>query len=159
MLNVVKEKIEKDGKEVLVARFAGSIDEKTDFDKLIGEFPKVLHVYCKQVPRINSDGIKKWVEYFQKLRQESVKVHFFECSTAIVEQMSLISNFVSGAKVESVYVPYVCENCNAELIGLFKTSTLKRINLKVPKLKCSKCGSDKTTFDDISDEYFHFLKR
>lgn len=153
MLNVVKEK----KGNVLLARLTGSIEETVNFDQIIGDDPgPELHVNCKGISRINSVGVKAWIKYFQNLAGKSVKLKFQECSTAIVEQINLISNFTCGGEVESIFVPFSCQKCSAELVGLFRVDALKKLNFEVPSLKCTKCGGS-AVFDDIPDEYFHFV--
>lgn len=154
MLNVTKEQVG----NTLVVRLSGSIEESANFDKLIGAPPAALTVNCKDVPRINSVGVKAWIKYFQQAQAKGTQLKFVECSTAIVEQVNLISNFVCGGTVESIYVPFACEKCRTELIGLFKTEDLKKMNFNLPDLKCSKCGG-KTVFDDIPEEYLGFLMK
>lgn len=154
VLNVTKE--QKDN--ILIARLSGSIEENTNFDQLIGVPPGELHLYLKGVTRINSVGIKTWIKYFQGVNQRGTKLKLFECSTSIVEQINLISNFTCGGTVESIYVPFSCESCGTELVGLFKTDQLKQLQMKIPALKCSKCGKN-AVFDDIPEEYFSFLAR
>jgi hypothetical protein len=70
----------------------------------------------------------------------------------------MISNFVPQNSVESIFVPFACQGCGAELVGLFKAPDLKASGFKIPDLKCSKCGGA-ASFDDISEEYFAFLNR
>ncbi len=152
VLNVVKEQIG----GALVMRLSGSIEENVNFSQLIGPVTGELHVNCKGVPRINSVGVKAWIQFFQGLASKGVKLKFLECSTAIVEQINLISNFTCGGEVESIFVPYSCSNCKSELVGLYKTEALKKIQFNIPELKCSKCGG-KSVFDDIPEEYFQFL--
>lgn len=154
VVNVVKE--QKD--DALVVRLSGSIEESVNFEQLIGEPAGELHVYLKEVPRINSVGVKAWIKYFENLRSKGKRLKFFECSTAIVEQINLISNFTGPGEVQTIYVPFSCTNCNTELVGLFKAEDLKKLNLKLPDLKCSKCGGS-AVFDDIPEEYFGFLLR
>lgn len=154
MLNIVKEQ----KGNVLVVRLAGSIEETVNFDQLIGPPPAEIHVVCKDVPRINSVGVKSWIRYFQGAQAKGTKIKLLECSTAMVEQINLISNFTAGGSVESIFVPFSCEKCKTELVGLFKTEDLKRMNMNIPDLKCTKCGS-KAVFDDIPEEYLSFLTR
>ena len=155
MFNITKE--QKDG--ILIARISGSIDETVNLETAIGAAatPEV-HIYCKEIKRINSIGVKGWIKYFQALTQKGTTVKFIECSSAIVEQINLIANFLGGGTVESVLVPFSCNNCKSELVGLFKVADLKRIQLKIPDLKCSKCGGT-AVFDDIPEEYFAFIER
>lgn len=154
MLNVVKEQV---GSALLV-RLSGSIEESVSLDKLLGPAAPEMHVYCKEVTRINSVGVKGWIKYFSDAKAKCTQFKFFECAPAIVEQINLISNFTAGGTVESIYVPYTCRQCRAELLGLYKTEDLKRMNNNIPPLKCSKCGG-MAEFDDIPEEYFNFLTR
>ncbi len=154
VVNVVKET----KGNVLLVRLAGSIEESVNFDTLIGPVPAELHVNCKEVPRINSVGVKAWIKFFQAATAKGTKLRFLECSTAIVEQINLISNFTCGGVVESLYVPFSCANCKSELVGLFKADDIKKLQFNLPDLKCSKCAG-KAAFDDIPEEYFGFLMR
>ncbi|MEW6056360.1 MAG: hypothetical protein AB1540_07075 [Bdellovibrionota bacterium] len=155
MLNVVKDLRD----DTLLVKLTGSIEENVDFAALIGPptVPK-MDLILKEVPRINSVGVKAWIKYFSGLAAKGIQLRFLECSTAIVEQINLISNFVCNGTVESIYVPFCCQSCSTELLGLFRTSDLKKINFQIPDLKCSKCGST-ASFDDIPEEYFGFLTR
>jgi anti-anti-sigma regulatory factor/DNA-directed RNA polymerase subunit RPC12/RpoP len=139
-------------------KLSGSIEESVNFDQLIGPPQPEMHLHLKEIPRINSVGVKAWIKYFQGAQQKGSKLFLHECSTAIVEQINLISNFTCGGTVESIYVPFACGNCKSELVGLFKTSDLKKLNFQIPDLKCTKC-SGKAVFDDIPEEYFGFLER
>lgn len=154
MVNVTKEQ----KGNVLVVRLSGSIEESVNFDQLLGAPPAEMEVNCKEIPRINSVGVKAWIKYFQSCQAKGTKLKFVECSTAIVEQINLISNFTCGGMVESIFVPFSCTSCKSELVGLYKSEDLKKIQLKVPDLKCTKCGN-KAVFDDIPEEYFGFLMR
>jgi hypothetical protein len=145
--------------ETLLVKLTGSIEENVAFSTVIGNPPTgSMDLILKEVPRINSVGVKAWIKYFQAITAKGVKLRFLECSTAIVEQINLISNFSCGATIESIYVPFCCQSCHTELLGLFRTADLKKINYNVPDLKCSKCGGA-ASFDDIPEEYFGFLNK
>lgn len=154
MINVTKEQKGK----VLVVKLTGSVEENVNFEQLIGAPPEELEVNSREIQRINSVGVKAWIKYFQTCQAKGTKLTFSECSTVIVEQMNLISNFTCGGSIKSVYVPFLCSQCQSELIGLFETANLKQIITKPMALKCSKCGG-KAEFDDIAEEYFTFLLR
>ena len=154
MLNAVKEK----KGNVLVVRLSGSIEESVNLEQIIGEPQPEMDIICKEISRINSIGVKAWIKYFLSAASKNSKLRFLECSTAIVEQINMISNFTCGGKVESIFIPFVCENCKSELVGCFKCDDIKRVNFVIPTLKCTKC-SGKASFDDIPEEYFAFLQR
>ena len=110
------------------------------------------------VPASSSGSVKYEIpEYFKKAQESGSKIRLLECSIAIVEQLNLISNFSCGADIESIQVPFACDACGAELAGLFKVEALKGAQLKIPSLKCPKCGGE-AAFDDIPEEYFNFLE-
>ena len=155
MVNVVKEQVG----NILNVRLVGSIEESVSFDQLVGyPSPPVteMHVNCKGIPRINSVGVKAWIKFFQAIHAKGIKLKFLDCSTAIVEQMNFISNFRCGGEVVSLFVPFSCEKCHSELVGLFKADMIKKLQLKIPPLQCSKCGG-RAIFDDVPDEYFGFM--
>lgn len=154
MVNVLKEQ----KGNVLYVRLVGSVEESVNFETLLGPPVGELHVNCKEVPRINSIGVKAWIRYFASLQQAGTRLKFLECSTAIVEQINLISNFTCGGVVESIYVPFSCGTCRGEFIALFKVDDLKKVAMALPELPCPKC-SGKASFDDIPEEYFAFLSR
>ena len=154
MINVTKEL---KGNTLLV-RMAGSIEESVNFDDLIGPAPSAIVVNCKEIARINSTGVKAWIKYFQAAQAKGCKLSFQECSTAIVEQVNLISNFACGGTVESIFVPFSCTKCRSELIALLSTEDLKKRGLQIPELPCTKCSA-KAVYDDIEEEYFGFLNR
>lgn len=139
-------------------RLTGVIDEHTNFEELIGPPPGELVVHCKDVLRINSVGVKLWIKYFQTCSEKGTKLTFTDCSPAIVEQINLVYNFTFGGTIESIVVPFVCTSCRTELLGAFKVEDLKKIQLKIPDLKCTKCGG-KAEFDDLPDVYLGFLSR
>jgi len=154
MLNVFKEN--KNG--ILTIRLVGAIEESVNFETLIGPAAPEMQIHCKEIPRINSIGVKAWIKYFSGVRQSGTRLHFLECSTAVVEQINLISNFTAPGEVESVYVPFSCGSCRGEFIALFKPTDLQKMQLKIPDLTCPKC-SGKAQFDDIPEEYFAFVSR
>lgn len=155
VVNIVKNQTN----DTLLLKMAGTIEESVDFHALIGEpSTKKMDIITREVLRINSVGVKAWIKYFQTVAAKGIELRFLECSTAIVEQINLISNFTCGGTVESIYVPYCCEKCSTELLGLYRTADLVKNGLNVPDAKCSKCGGI-ARFDDIPEEYFGFLQK
>ncbi len=154
MLKVTKE----DANGTVLFRLSGSIEENVNFEQQFGSITGEVCLNCKDIPRINSVGVKSWIKFFQAAQAKGLKLQFIECSTAIVEQINLISNFVCGGSVESIYAPYSCPSCKAEQVGLFMCENIKKLNFELPDLDCIKCGK-KAVFDDIPEEYFSFLMR
>jgi DNA-directed RNA polymerase subunit RPC12/RpoP len=108
--------------------------------------------------RLNSNGVRALLRYFDSVRERGTKVVLTECSPAVVDKFNSFINFSCGAQIESIYVPYHCTGCKRELMGLFSMGELKRSGLKMPGLKCPSCGMH-AEFDDLPDEYFRFVER
>lgn len=154
MLTVTKE----DNGDHLVVHLSGSIDETVDFAQLIGEPKDSLTVFCKQVHRINSVGIKNWIRFFTTVLQNKVKLRFEEFSIELVEQINVVKNFHCGAEIGSIIVPFRCTKCETSLRGKMKVEDVKTRGFQIPPIKCPKCSAQ-AEFDDYPDEYFSFLMR
>jgi anti-anti-sigma regulatory factor len=154
MITVQKENLGK----VINLKMNGSFDETVDLFTLVTETAPEMNIDCRGIKRINSTGVKNWINFFQTLSAKGVAVHFHNCSTAIIDQFNLVANFNAGGTVESLDVPYSCVSCEIELVSHFKVADLHKIQFKLPEGKCAKC-SDKVVFDDDVNEYFGFLMR
>jgi DNA-directed RNA polymerase subunit RPC12/RpoP/anti-anti-sigma regulatory factor len=141
----------------LKAKISGVIDENTNFGAQIGTNFTELSVDCQAVSRINSMGVKYWINYFTSLTGKGMKVDLLNCPPPVVDQMSLVDTFHSNCHVVSVMVPYECVHCKKEFVTVMKTSDLKKSDdLTLPELKCTSCQG-KAVFSDIEEEYFAFL--
>jgi anti-anti-sigma regulatory factor len=144
-----------------VVALAGEIDDQVDFESLFepnSSDIKIMHVHCKNISRINSVGIKNWIQYFTKVKALGIQVSYWECSSAIVQQINIVHNFDVGAQIESVVVGYFCEKCDLPVNGTFTAKQLIASGLVPPTQKCFKCG-EVAEFDDNPKEYFKFLMR
>jgi len=143
----------------ITVKINGVIQEGVEFDKLIGT-PSggELVINTKDVKRINSTGVKHWIQYFQKIAANGVKLRFSECSPPIVDQINLIKNFTCGGSIESISAPFSCTGCNSQFISVLAIADLRKLQGKMPEPPCPKCKA-KTVFDDSPEEYLAFLKR
>lgn len=155
MLNVVKEV---QGNSLIV-RLSGVIDETVNLEQLIGPAPqREIHLYLKEVSRLNSMGVKVWVKYFEAVAKRGTLLRVFEMSPVIVGQLNLMGNFIPNAKFESVCAPYLCTKCKSQFVAVYKADTLAGLMEQMPPQKCPKCSAS-AEFDDIESEYFSFLTR
>jgi anti-anti-sigma regulatory factor/DNA-directed RNA polymerase subunit RPC12/RpoP len=141
---------------VLLARVSGVVDENTNFNDQIGSGFTEAVLDCKKITRMNSMGVKFWINYFSALTSNGVKVTLSNCAPPVVDQMSLVDTFHSNCHIESVMVPYECVSCKSEFLTTMTTTELKE-KLDIPEEKCVKC-SQKAVFSDIEEEYFAFLE-
>jgi hypothetical protein len=156
MIHIEKE----ENGEVLVVRIKGSIEETAHFEKLIGPPSPAtyLMVYCAEVVRINSVGTKAWIRYFQQCREKGAKLSFHELPTCLVDQANLISDFLTGAHIESIFLPFCCRHCGTHFLGLQKVEQLRADMFKIDPSSCTKCNQQ-AEFDDLPQHYLSFLMR
>ncbi len=131
----------------------GSIDEDSN---LTGHqlSAKTLRVNFKHVTHINSLGIRNWVNF---LKQVPAEVIFYEeCPPAIVHQLNMIPSFKGKATVESVYVPFVCDACEAETLILADQSSFQYLDKWQEKQICHSCKAKEMSLDGTPKTYFAF---
>ena len=138
-------------------KLTGVIDDSTSFEVTLGTPPPVLHLDCGQITRVNSRGIKMWMDYFGGARFRGTQLEFFDCSPAIIEQFNLISNFGCGGKVRSLQIPYTCSACATCFTKSFTVDEAKKMKKEVKDQPCPKCKAA-GTFDDLPEMYLGFLK-
>jgi hypothetical protein len=137
----------------------GIIDENSDFSQLFKSKFQLLFLDLKQISRINSSGVRKWVLALDKLRD--VEIHYINCSFAIVDQLSMVPEFLTKKSfVESFDALYVCENCNVShtvtlVVGYDIQPGLTKY-LDGPERFCPTCN-EKMEFEHNPDSYLYFL--
>lgn len=83
---------------------SGIIDEQANFSQ-IGPLSGDVEFSCKEVSKINSNGVKSWISYFTNLSSQ-VNLSFSNLSPVLVEQLNSLTNFCAGSRVESLMVPF-----------------------------------------------------
>lgn len=146
----------------------GEVTELTDFSKIMPKFlKKTIIINCKNIKKLNSTGVKKWIMYFESLEKEGYTLIFEELSPLVVEQRNQIRNFLgANSFVTTMVVPFQCKKplckCKFEL-SIDATSIINHIDFENDSLNahppCPKCNETKTEFDDFVNEYFIFLKQ
>ncbi len=134
------------------AKLSGYIDETADFSVLSGATGK-LEVDFKGVTRVNSCGIREWVNALAKI--PATEIEYLECPAVVVKQLNAVPDFQGRAKVASFYAPYFCEPCEMEKAVLVKGTAFQGAG---PEFKCPKCGKP-MNLDAIPAQYFAFLSR
>ena len=137
---------------------SGIVDESANFETSFGNVGKELDIYCKEVSRINSVGVKLWREFFGAVRAKGTKLRFFDLSPALVSSLNYISDFVAFKEIQSVTAPFLCNNGKCNELS-YKTLTIDEAKTMVKgecSISCAKCGG-KAELDEISTEYFSFL--
>jgi DNA-directed RNA polymerase subunit RPC12/RpoP len=138
-----------------VVNLIGVIDEDSDFSPLL-KIQNPINFNFKKVTAINSCGIRSWVNFMKDC--SSVNIEFSECPPLVVRQMNMVPSFIGKASVTSVYIPYVCDNCENEQNKLIQLSDFKKGTPVTETINCEKCGSTEMEIDGNVKQYFAFAK-
>jgi len=143
--------------EVSYVKLGGVIDEDNELSELVEKIPNGTAVIdLGEIERINSCGVRDWVNWLSKLETGGTRSVLVECSPAIVAQINLVNNFTGSGVVKSFYVPYFCPECDEEKVLLVETSDMGPPPHEPPTCRCDECDLV-MDFDDMPDSYFAFL--
>lgn len=139
-------------------RLSGIIDEDNDLAEVTQRISKNLVVInTADVDRINSCGVRDWVNWLGELEKKGGKCFFAECSPAIMAQVNLVNNFVGSGQIISFYSPYFCSACDTDKMLLIAVNeALQSMPFRAPTCRCDQCDHT-MEFDDIESSYFAFL--
>lgn len=139
---------------------SGIVDEYADFSEFVRCAQNTLIVDFADVTRMNSSGIRSWI---QTIMKHKIKLVLRNCSSVVVEQFSMIPEFVGkNGFVESFFVHYHCVACEYETRKLFipgrdiQICESPQTESRLPS-PCPKCG-DIVELDHNPDIYFAFLR-
>jgi anti-anti-sigma regulatory factor len=131
----------------------GDVDERADFTPILALGVKGLVIDLSEVRRINSIGVRQWMQFVNTLSERGIEVVFERCSVPIVQQLNMIASFRGRGLVASVFAPYYCSKCDQDHRHLIE------LNGSVPdleaKMTCPNCGGP-LEFDDIAQTYLGF---
>jgi hypothetical protein len=138
-------------------KLGGVIDEDNELGELVDKIPAGTAVIdLGEIERINSCGVRDWVNWLTKLEGNGARSVLVECSPAIVAQINLVNNFTGSGVVKSFYVPYFCPECDEEKVLLVEASDMGPPPHEPPTCRCDECDLV-MDFDDMPDSYFAFL--
>jgi anti-anti-sigma regulatory factor len=143
--------------DVSYVKLGGVIDEDNELNDLVDKIPAGTAVIdLGEIERINSCGVRDWVNWLTKLESNGTRSVLVECSPAIVAQINLVNNFTGNGVVKSFYVPYFCPECDEEKVLLVEASDMGPPPHEPPTCRCDECDLV-MDFDDMPDSYFAFL--
>ncbi|HUQ00896.1 MAG TPA: hypothetical protein VM261_00315 [Kofleriaceae bacterium] len=143
--------------DVSYVKLSGVIDEDNELPTLTDKIPAGTAVIdLGEIERINSCGVRDWVNWLGKLESQSTRAVLVECSPAIVAQINLVNNFTGSGVVKSFYVPYFCPECDEEKVLLVEAADMGSGPHEPPTCRCDECDLV-MDFDDMADSYFAFL--
>ena len=143
--------------DVSFIKLAGVIDEDNELTEVIDKLlAPTIAIDLAEVQRINSAGVRDWVNWLARLGERASGIVLIECSPAMVAQINLVHNFTGNAYVKSFYVPYFCPECDEEKSLLVEAADLGPPPHEPPTCRCDECDLV-MEFDDLADSYFAFL--
>ena len=161
----LKIRVEKAGKEEVTIFLTGHLSENSDFNSLNVDSAQTLIFDLEDVRLVNSSGLRNWLMFIRSL-SEGVKVVLRHCQSMVVEQMNILEGFLpETGYVESVYVPYYCEKCDATRSKLLKrgeafqeaTEDKEHFFTISETDTCEQCGGA-MSLDILPKHHFRFLK-
>jgi hypothetical protein len=132
----------------------GDITEEAELDLALEGIGKNAVIDLSGIKRVNSFGVRNWVNFMQALAEVCESVRFENCATCMVRQFSMVPTTRKGAHIGSLMLPYYCPDCDDE----------REIRLEVraasapeepPEENCPECGEE-MEFDDVPESYFSF---
>lgn len=131
----------------------GNINEEVDLAPL-KQLPGPLVLDLSMINRINSLGVRDWIDFVHDREAAGIDLVFDRCSPAMVTQISMISNFMGArSRVRSILVPYLCPACSHE--HLEQLDVTRGVSVQ-PALGCPKCGAA-MELDELMDTYSRLL--
>ena len=143
--------------DVGYVKLSGVIDEDNELADLTENIPgSMVVIELGEVERINSCGVRDWVNWLSALEAKGADIVLIKCSPAIVAQINLVNNFTGNGSVKSFYVPYFCPECDEEKVLLSEAAEMGPPPHEPPVCRCDGCDLV-MDFDDMPDSYFAFL--
>jgi anti-anti-sigma regulatory factor len=149
--------------DVTFLKVGGIIDED---NTLAGSLKKIdgrtVVIDLSGVERINSCGVRDWVNWLNDLDARGKSVVLVKCSPCIVNQINLVNNFVGRGMVKSFFAPYFCPTCDVEQQKLLQVEDFSGMDRpRAPEVRGDACqqADCQMEFDDIEEAYFAFLPR
>jgi anti-anti-sigma regulatory factor len=156
MTDKLRAVVEHDG-DTSVVKLAGYLDEDNNLKGLVDQIPAgTAMIDLAGVERINSCGIRDWVNWLAAIEANGTRPVLVGCSPAIVAQINLVKNFTGGGAVKSFQIPYYCSECDEEKVMLVETSEIGSPDAPPPACFCERCGHA-MEIDEMPQSYFAFL--
>ncbi|MBV8761633.1 MAG: anti-sigma factor antagonist [Deltaproteobacteria bacterium] len=148
--------IENEG-DTSIVKLAGFIDEHNRLKQLVEQITATTAMIdLSGVERINSSGVRDWVNWIAALEANGTTPVLVRCSPAIVAQINLVKNFTGNGAVKSFLVPYRCSECDEEKSIVVETSEMTSPGASPPTCNCIVCGHPMQV-DEMPEAYFAFL--
>ena len=149
----LKARIDQQGGGTVVT-LTGCINEATNLSQLV-KLPGPVVINLSRLDRINSIGVRRWMDFVNACEAAGVAVVFERVSPIMISQITMISNFMGArSRVRSLDVPYRCTSCGTESVSTIVVATTAQLPSSVP---CPKCKAP-SELDDLAETYDEALR-
>ena len=140
---------------------SGWLDERAELPEIDGRIDGDLIIDLSEVTLLTSLGARNWMLWQQSLTVEK-DVVLVNCSPAVVKQINILEGFLNDrTKIDTICVPYFCEDCDHEESRLVSILELRRQGRPAPIIqpyRCPECGLN-MELDMVESEYLAFVEK
>ena len=130
---------------------SGNIDEFLDFSPLKESTEKSLVLDLKKIVKINSMGVKKWINGIQELLAMGKKLEYRDCSEIFVETCNFTTSFTKGVVVSFFEVTFTCDDCDVLEVKMLNATDV--VDGETPVFRCPEC-KEKMTLEEAGSLSF-----
>ena len=149
--------------DVTFLKVSGVVDEDNSLARSLKKIDgKTVIIDLSGVTRINSCGVRDWVNWLNDLYAKEKQIILVRCSPCIVNQINLVNNFVGRGMVKSFFAPFYCPKCDIEQQKLLQVEAFASMKRPAaPDARGDGCNEAQCQmeFDDIEEAYFAFIPR
>ena len=138
-------------------KLKGILDEDNLLANLLSQIQgRLLLIDMAEIDRINSCGVRDWVNWLNQIQALGIAVILLRCSPAVVSQANMVTNFAADAFIHSFFAPYVHPDTGDEQSVLIFTEDIRQ-NLPVRAPKIYNEQGEELEFDEFEESYFAFI--
>jgi|GEM_PF-1245113 len=149
-------------------RLDGIIDEHNSLAQILtalGESSAVgaanndtLVVDMGGIKRLNSVGVRDWVNWLRAIRKKYRTVILFDCPAPVMNEVNFVKNFAEGAYITTFVAPLFCLRCQKEEARILETRSLRNgSRLAMPAFNCERSDCE-NALDDDEESYLGFVR-
>ena len=138
-------------------KLKGILDEDNLLANLLSQIQgRLLLIDMAEIDRINSCGVRDWVNWLNQIQALGVAVILLRCSPSVVSQANMVTNFAADAFIHSFFAPYVHPDTGDEQNVLLFTEDIRQ-NLPIRAPKIFNEDGEELEFDEFEESYFAFV--
>lgn len=148
------------GEGFLALRLDGVIDEHNGLDQIGAALGggNTLLVDLGGVKRLNSVGVRDWVNWLRTTRTKFREIVIFDCPPPVMNEVNFVKNFAEGAYITTFAAPLYCARCQKEESRLLDTVRIRNGSggISLPSFACDRSDCE-NALDDDEETYFGFV--